>query len=115
MAAHHPCQSNALVKRAVISGNAGDVTAVAAVTGKKIRVLSYYIRQSAAGTVRFESGAGGTALTGVMVTTTADLVVRDGYHPMGHFETAAGELLNVEAGTGAVMGYLTYQEIGGVG
>lgn len=107
------CISNALVKYAVItSSGAGDVTAVAAVAGKKIRVLSYYIRQSAAGTVRFESGAGGTALSGVMVTTTADLVVQGEYSPVGHFETAAGALLNIEAGTAAVMGHLTYQEIG---
>lgn len=109
---NHPSISLAQARFAVISGNAGDVTAVAAVTGKKIRVLSYYIRQSAAGTVRFESAAGGTALTGVMVTTTGDLVVEGAFNPMGHFETVAGELLNVEAGTGAVMGHLTYQLIG---
>lgn len=108
---NHPCISSSPVKRAVISGNAGDVTAVAGVTAKKIRVLSFYIRQSAAGTVRFESATAGTALTGVMVTTTADLVVEGTLNPFGHFETVAGELLNIEAGTSAVMGWLTYQEV----
>lgn len=108
----HPCISLAKIKFAVISGGAGDVAAVAAVAGKKIRCLGYYIRQSAAGTVRFESGAGNTALTGVMVTTTGDLVVQDGFCPWGLFETAAGEALSIEAGTAAVMGYLQYQEIG---
>lgn len=104
--------STAPVKRAVItSAGAGDVSVVAAVAGKKIRVLQFYVRQSAAGTVRFESGAGGTALTGVMVTTTADLVVDGGFNPCGHFETAAGQALSIEAGSAAVMGWCTYQEI----
>lgn len=107
----HPGISTNPIKRAIISGSAGDVTAVAAVAGKKIRVLQFYVRQSAAGTVRFESAAAGTALTGVMVTTTADLVVQGDFNPVGHFETIAGELLNVEAGTAAVMGWLVYQEV----
>lgn len=107
----HPCISGAEVKRAIISGGAGDVAVVAAVTGKKIRLISAYIRQSAAGTVRFESGAGGTALSGVMVTTTADLVVDLPVNMFGHVQTAAGEALSIEAGTAAVMGLCTYQEI----
>jgi hypothetical protein len=106
----HPCISSSQPKFAVISGTAGDVSAVAAVSGKRIRLLSYYIRQSAAGTVRWESGAGGTALSGVMVTTTADLVLQD-YNPMGLVQTAAGEALSIEAGTAAVMGYCTFQEL----
>jgi hypothetical protein len=104
--------SDAPVKRAIISGNAGDVAVVAAVADKKIRVLAFYVRQGAAGTVRFESAAGGTALTGVMVTTTADLVVEGHFCPVGLFETVAGEALSIEAVTGAVMGYAVYQEIG---
>lgn len=107
----HPCISQSQVKRAVISSTAGDFTVVAAVAGKKIRVLSFYIRQSAAGTLRFESTAGGTALTGVMVTTTADLVCEGSFNPFGHFETVAGQLLNLEIGTGAAMGWLVYQEV----
>lgn len=107
-----PAASSAQVRYAVISGSAGDVEVVAATTGKKIRLLSYYIRQSAAGTVRFEGGAAGTALSGVMVTTTADLVISADFHPYGHLETAAGVSLSIEAGTGAVMGHATYQLIG---
>lgn len=107
----HPCVSSAQVKYAVISGSAGDVEAVAAVAGKRIRVLQFYIRQSAAGTVRFESAAAGTALTGVMVTTTADLVVQAEFCPVGLFQTVAGQALSVEAGTGAVMGWAVYQEV----
>jgi hypothetical protein len=108
----HPCISNAEIKRAVItSAGAGDVAIKAAVTGKKIRLISAYIRQSAAGTVRFESAAGGTALSGVMVTTTADLVIDLPVNMFGHVQTAAGEGLYIEAGTAAVMGFATYQEI----
>src|SRR5688572_25172067 len=93
--------SNTPIKRAVISGNAGDVEAVAAVSGRKIRCLHYYIHQSAAGTIRFESGAAGTALTGVMVTTAEGLVLKDS-HVAGLFETLAGQSLSIEAGTGNV-------------
>lgn len=107
----HPCISNSEIKRAVISNAAGDLAVVAAVTGRKIRVVQFYIRQSAAGTIRFEDGTSGTALTGVMVTTTADLVVDSGFNPYGHFQTSASTLLNIEIGTGAAMGWLCYQEV----
>jgi hypothetical protein len=96
------------VLRAVITGAAGDVTAVAAVAGKKIRCIHYFIHQAAAGAVRFESGAGGTALTGVMVTTAENLQLKDS-NDYGLFQTATGEALSIEAGTGAVQGYLLYQ------
>jgi hypothetical protein len=105
--------SNSRVFRAVITqAGAADTTIVTPSAGQKVRVLQFYIRQSAAGTVRFESTQGGTALTGVMVTTTADLVVDSGFNPAGHFETVAGELLNLETGTAAGMGWITYQLIG---
>lgn len=99
------------ILRAAISGaTSGDNTLVAAVTGKKIKVLSLAIVAAGAVTVRFESGAGGTALTGVMSIPANGILVLSpslpGYH---HFETAAGSLLNMELG-GAVQvsGYLTY-------
>lgn len=106
----HPGISTEKIRRAVVSGNAGDVEAVAAVSGKKIRCVHYYIRQSAAGTVRFESGAGGTALSGVMTTTAEDLELKD-ESDYGVVETAVGESLSIEAGTGNVAGYLLYQLI----
>ena len=107
----HPCISQTPVKRAIISGAAGDVAVVAAVTGRKIRVLQFYLHQAAAGTIRFESGAGGTALTGVMVTTAETLAINPGFNPFGHFETVAGESLSIEAATGAVQGWCVYQEV----
>lgn len=74
----------------------GDNTLLAAQgASNKIRVHALYL--VAAGTVnaRFESGAGGTALSGQM-----NLVANTGFvlpfNPLGWFETAANTLLNLE-------------------
>ncbi|HKS27836.1 MAG TPA: hypothetical protein VJS44_08455 [Pyrinomonadaceae bacterium] len=100
------------VKRAVIDcANSGDNTLVAAVTGKSIRVLNIVLIASAAVTVRFESGAGGAALTGQM-QLAANGGFAPGFDPFGHFQTAAGELLNLElSGAVSVDGWLTYVEV----
>lgn len=98
------------VKRAVIAGTSGDNTLVAAVTGAKIKVLSYYFVINGAGTVRFESGAGGTALTGVM-TAADEQTFQDSNPEFGCFETAAGALLNMELATSSANGYLNYVEV----
>ncbi len=99
-------------KFAAISGaSSGDNTLVAAVTGKKILVLSLYLIAAGAVAVRFESGAGGTALSGVMsIAANGGLVL--GYNPVGYFKTESGALLNMELG-GAVQvsGGLTYIEV----
>lgn len=91
--------------------SSGDNTVVAAVATKKIRVLQLFL--VAAGTVntRFESGASGTALTGQM-----NLIGSTGYSlpfcPVGLFETAADELLNLElSGNTSVDGSLVYVEV----
>lgn len=97
---------------AIDAATSGDNTLVAAVTGKKIRVLSLFLM--AAGTVntRFESAAGGTALTGQMnLTAQAGYVLP--FNPAGWFETAAAELLNLElSGAVSVDGCLSYVEVG---
>jgi hypothetical protein len=102
------------VKRAAVSTAAlGDNTLVAAVTGKRIKVLALVLCAAAAVDVRLESGAGGTALTGVMSLAAGDLrlvwpLAVPGYHWV---ETAAGALLNMELG-GAVQvsGCIVYYE-----
>lgn len=109
----HPCISLVQVKRASFSGNAGNIAAVAAVTGKKIRVLQIYLRQAAAGTVQFQSSTTSN-LSGAMTTTTADLEIAADLNVFGHFETVAGEQFTIAAGTAAVQGWLCYQEIGGI-
>lgn len=100
-------------KFAVIAaaGN-GDNTLVAAVTGKKIRVLAGSLTMTGtAVTIRFESGAGGTALTGQM-TPLQGTTIELPFSPVGHFETAAGALLNLElGGAQSVAGWLVYIEV----
>jgi hypothetical protein len=99
-------------KFAVIDvASSGDNTVLAAVASKKIRVLALMLVASGTVNVRFESGAGGTALTGIM-----PLVANSGFvlphNPLGWFETASNTLLNLELG-GAVSvdGCLTYIEV----
>jgi hypothetical protein len=99
-------------KFAVIdAASSGDNTLVAAVNPKKIRVLSLFLMAAAAVTVRFESGAGGTALSGQM-NVPANGGFSLPYNPVGWFETASNTLLNLELG-GAVSvdGCLTYVEV----
>lgn len=89
----------------------GDNTLVAAVAGKKIRVICLYYM--AAGTVntRFESGASGTALTGQHQHTAQTGVVLP-FNEGGWFETASGALLNLELSAAiSVDGALSYVEV----
>lgn len=100
------------IKYAALSGaTSGDNTLVSAVAGKKIRVLSLYAVAAGAVTVRFESAAGGTALTGVASLAANGGIVLP-FNEGGWFETNAGELLNMELG-GAVQtsGSLSYIEV----
>lgn len=97
----------------------GDNALVAAAgANNQIRVLSYVL--SGFGTTndvtaRFESGAGGTALTGIMNvydgTGTMGKVIVCPHNPYGWFETAANTALSLEvAGTdGEVDGHMTVQ------
>lgn len=93
------------------AATSGDNTIVAAVTSKKIRVLSLFLVAAGTVNVRFESGAGGTALSGQM-----NLIANTGfvlpYNPAGWFETAVNTLLNIElSGAVSVDGSLTYIEV----
>jgi hypothetical protein len=107
-----PVQSE--VQYAVVAAaSGGDNTLVLAVTDKKIRVMALVLVASGgANTVRLESGASGTALTGQMdIVNDGQLVLA--YNPAGWCETAASALLNLElsAGTavGGVLGYVTVE------
>lgn len=99
-------------KFAVISAaGAGDNTLVAAVVGKVIRVTSLCLVSSGTVSVRFESGAGGTALTGVM-PLVAQSILQVPFDATGHFQTASGVLLNLElSGAVGVYGWLKYIEV----
>jgi hypothetical protein len=99
-------------KFAVIdAASSGDNTLVAAVASKKIRVLAVMLIAAGSVIVRFESGAGGTALTGQM-----ELVAQAGFtlpfNPVGWFETAVNTLLNLELNAAiSVDGCLVYVEV----
>lgn len=93
------------------ASTSGDNTIVAAVTGKKIRVLSLFYMVSGVTTVRFESGASGTALTGQLEHIAQTGIVLP-FNEDGWFETAAGSLLNMElSGAVSVDGALSYVEV----
>lgn len=100
------------VKRAAIdAASSGDNELVAAVTGKKIRVLDIVVVSAGSMTIRFESGAGGTALTGQM-TVSAGSGFAPSFNPVGHFETASGDALNMElSGATSADGWLVYVEV----
>lgn len=101
------------VKYVIIdAASSGDNTIQAAAgAGIKIRVLSVLLVSAGTVTTRFESAAGGTALTGQM-----NLVANSGftlpYNPHGWFETADNALLNLElSGAISVDGCITYVEV----
>ena len=101
-------------QRAVISAaTIGNNTLVDAVVGKKIRVLAVaLVASGGANTVRFESDADGTALTGQMdIADNGQLILP--MHGFGWFESdVVSELLNLELSAAtAVEGCLVYQEI----
>lgn len=104
------------VKHAVIDhATSGDNTLVAAVAGCKIRVLSYTLVASNAVTVRFESAASGTALTGQM-SLGANGGVVNAFNEGGCFaDCGTNELLNLELGGNiSVDGHLSYTLIAAV-
>jgi hypothetical protein len=100
-------------KFAVIdAATGGDNTLVAAVASKKVRVVSLYLCASGgANTIRFESGASGTAKSGQMsIAANGTLVLP--YNPLGWFETGTNTLLNLELSAAtSVDGGLTYVEV----
>ncbi len=98
-------------KRAVITASSsGATTIVSAVTGKKIRVLSCGISANAAVNVKFQSHATPTDITGLLYLTDKG-GYGAGFSPAGHFETVAGEALDINlSGAVAVGGFLTYVE-----
>lgn len=106
----------------VSSTSTGDTTIVAAVAGKKLRVLVWCltIANSVTEAVKFRTAS--TDITGVInIGSTADSGmggsansgdVSGSFSPVGHFETDAAELLAINnAGGGDVTGYLVYQEV----
>jgi hypothetical protein len=95
------------VKRAVanIAQSQTDSSVVAAVPGKKIRVVQLACQAGAtATTIFFESGAS-TAITPTFANGANGGAVLP-YNPAGWFETAAGSALTATTGAGSTTGIL---------
>ena len=99
-------------KFARINGStSGDNTLVAAVASKKIRVLSLSIIAAGTVTVNFQTAVAGAYLAGPypLIANTGMVLP---FSPYGHFETVAGDLLNMELNAAiAVGGQLVYVEV----
>lgn len=95
----------------IAASGSGSNTLVAAVTGKKIRVLAAVLVAAGAVTAKFQSGAAGTDLTGAMsLAVNGSLVLP--FNPSGWFETAASTLLSLLLGGAvSVAGVITYVEV----
>jgi hypothetical protein len=103
------------VLTAVISATAdGANTVVAAVTGKKIRVLGYVLNVNAAGTVQWKTAASAN-LSGLMEFVDGGGLVVPCCDPTGEvfwFETVAGEALTITTAAGVdALGHIVYQLI----
>ena len=94
----------------ISASSSGNTTVVAAVTSKKIRVLGFGFQAAAAVDVKFRSATAGD-ITGAMNAGGAGGGHAQGFSPVGHFETAAGEALQINLGSAvAVGGYVVYVE-----
>lgn len=97
---------------AIAASSSGNNTLVAAVTSKKIRVLAYNIIGNGAVNAKFQSGAGGTDLTGLKYIAAAGGGICAPFNPVGWFETGSNTLLNLNlSGAVAVGGELVYVEV----
>lgn len=105
-------ESDAPVQHTAIScSGTTTYTLIAAVTSRKIRVLSYnLVNGGTARSVSFTAGAS-TALTGVMQLAPNSGPVCS-YNRGGWFQSAAGQVLSLKTdGTSAVGGHLSYQAV----
>lgn len=95
----------------IAASSSGNNTLIAAVAGKKIRVLSYTLVAASSVTATFQNGASGTAISGIM-SFAANGGVSVPFSPVGHFETSISTLLNLSlSGAVSVAGHLCYVEV----
>lgn len=99
-----------IVKRAFANpAGAGDNAVVAAVTGKKIRVLSCHVHAAGAVSVIFRSNT--TAISATYALAANGGFVKP-HNKHGWFQTAAGEALNLNLGGAVATGVeVTYVEV----
>lgn len=103
---HFDRYGTTLAKSAAVTGPVATTEIVAAPgAGMKIRVLGWVLTSAGAATVAWKSAA--TAKTGVM-TGAAGAAMSAPFNPVGWFDCAENEALNLTAGTAAVAGVLSY-------
>ncbi len=93
-----------------ITATSGDNELVAAVSGYKIRVLSFVLVPTGNQTAQFQSSTTSN-LTGVMTTLAGTPIVAK-LQREGLFETVSGEKLNLATSASTAAGHLTYCLIG---
>ena len=95
---------------AIAASSSGDNTLVSGVASKTLRVLTYVLMSNGTVNAKFQSSTGGD-LTGLLYLV-ANTGASASYAPTGHFETVAGEdlQLNLSAAI-AVGGHFTYLEV----
>lgn len=105
---HFDRYGTTLALSAVVSVAPGDGTLIVAPgVGFKIRVLAWALSSPGIAVVRFESGTGGTAKTGIMALVAGGNNVAP-FCPVGWFDCAENALLNLEVATTAVYGVVVY-------
>jgi len=92
----------------------GDNVLVAAVGGKKLRVISMFLVAAGTVTVYFVDGANaavaGDATTGIALVANSGFSLP--FNPVGWFESASGQSLDINLnGAVGVAGSLTYIEV----
>lgn len=98
--------------KAVAASASGATTVVAAVTGKKIRVLGFYLVGNGAVNTNFQSHTTTSTAAGLNYIAAAGGGVSVGYSPLGWFETVAGEALDINLSAAiAVGGQIIYIEV----
>lgn len=93
-----------------IAASASDSSLVAAVTGKKIRVLAVVINQgdTTPSTVTFNSASAAIS-PALKAAANGGFVLP--YNEVGWFETVAGEALTVDTGAGSTTGVIVVYEL----
>lgn len=95
----------------IVASASGASQVVAAVGGKKIRVLRWSLVCNGAVNVKWQSHVTPTDLTGLHYFS-ANGGISEPYCKVGHFETVSGEALDINlSGAIAVGGSLTYVEV----
>ena len=97
--------------RALSASALGTNTVVATVSARKIRVVQWIATTVAANNFKWQSH-GGTDLTGLFYSSGAGGGAGGAYNPLGHFETAAGEALDINLSVATTVGgSLVYVEV----